>query len=63
MEQNTYNCKSLIIKHPTDCTYLKYDSNNDLILLGDNKGLISLYDIRVKKAIKIINNKQKFEIK
>ena len=63
MEQNSYNCKSSVIRHPTDCSYLKYDNSNDLILLGDNRGLISIYDIRVSKAVKIINNKIKSEIK
>lgn len=63
MEQNSYNCKSTSIRHPTSCSYLKYDNTNDLILLGDNKGLVSLYDIRANKAIKIINNKIKSEIK
>ena len=63
MEQNSYNCKSVIIRSPTDCSYLKYDTYNDLILIGDIKGLISLYDIRVNKAVKLINNRKKLEIK
>jgi hypothetical protein len=63
MEQNSFNCYSFNIKLQTECTYITYENTNDLLLVGDNKGMISLFDLRKSKAIKIINTKVKNEIK
>lgn len=37
-------------------TTLLYDNYNDLVIVGDEKGRISFYDLRVNKAVKLINH-------
>lgn len=62
MESVNINSSSNLIKEELNYTalptHLKFNRQLNLLFLGDEKGRVSLFDMRLGKAVKLIRNEK-----